>query len=222
NTPINSYALQFEKTGEITSDSGNVDKVIRAAEEMEANGNADKAAEGKAIRLWMEIMKREEAILTKGANELLKCVEYASIKKKEDVDGLSEIVHKYQKINAASKEGINGKWIQEVKDQLKTDGVTTARINTLISSLESGFSKVKPTLLTIRQTDTALCEAVLEQHAILKKNFGHWHWDEAQGVPVFAEDVDDAVIDEYNAAANKLQKAANEQAAAQAKLIQQQ
>ena len=92
-----------------------------------------------------------------------------------------------------------------------------ADISSFVKGLNMGFGKLKPQLLVIRKTDDDLCSAVLEQHRVLKKYWGKWQWDADQGVPTFEED---AAIDAYNAAAQKIQDAAAAQAAAQKKVIE--
>lgn len=215
-----SQSDSYEKTGEISSDKGATDKLIQAAKKMEESGVKSKAAEGASVRIWMNLMTQEEAILTKGADHIAVGSDYSKIKKKEDIAKMSAAVRKYEAINQATIKGINGGWFQEVEDKMNDEEISSTLIKRNIVSLKSGFNKIKPNLLLIRKTDLALCAGLLEQHAVLTESYGKWVWDAGEEVPSFTEDAEDAHLDRYNNAAEKIQKAVDEQTAAQRKLIQ--
>ena len=103
---------------------------------------------------------------------------------------------------------------------MNDEEISSTLIKQSIVSLKSGFNKIKPTLLVLRKTDLALCAGLLEQHAVLTESYGKWVWDAEEEVPSFTEDAEDAHLDRYNNAADKIQKAIDEQTVAQRVLMQ--
>ncbi|MCP5534706.1 MAG: hypothetical protein H7A51_00555 [Akkermansiaceae bacterium] len=207
----------FNEDGTISGDNKGIERVIDVAKKMEDSSTEEQAATGKLLRIWMTMMQRDNLEIQNNISLITKGMEYGKIQSAEDIDKLSAMVNEYIKCNNGLTEKIRHGWLSEIRTKAKEENMEDDVILDFVAGLKQGFGKLKPQLLEIRKTDDDLCTAILEQHGVLKKHWGKWQWDEDQGVPSFEED---AAIDAYNAAAQKIQDAADAQAAAQKKVIE--
>ena len=209
-------AKQLERNGGIRSDPASVDRIIDATKKLEEASTGDEAKAAKVMRLFMEDLSKDMAVLGAAQEALIKSTDYSSAKTPQDIDNLSKKARAYQKKNADVTAKIKSGWIQKIRENLEKEGVNEQFINNFIVGVKRGLNQKNSTLLIIRQTDDEICVAVLEQHAILKKYLNKWQWNATSETPDFE---DDTALELYNAQAAKIQEISARQLEAQKKLL---
>lgn len=207
---------KFEETGEVDADPERIKRIIEATKEMEKNATGDEAKGARVMRNFVEAIQKDTANLTKYQEGLMKAADYSSIKKAQDIDTLSVHVKTYLKHNEQLTEKIKTGWVDSLKKALIKEGISEKSRNEFMAGFTQSIAPQQPHLLTVRSTDKEICNALLKQHATLKKYFGKWEWDAKQGTPLFQ---DQAALDEFNAQAINIQKASTRQTEAQRSLI---
>lgn len=212
-------ARELDSEEGIRNDPKKLDRLIDATKKLEDASKGDEAKMAKVMSLFLKDIQQDMAVMAKHQKALEEASNYGNIKSPEEIDGFSEKVKGYQKANQTLTEKIKTGWIKQLEENLKKANVNEKNSKDFMRGATSKFNQQRPYLLTIRSTDDELCEAMLAQHAILKKYWGQWKWDPQQEVPQFEND---EAINAYNKEATKIQKASQEQYEAQQKLLKSQ
>lgn len=208
---------QLDKNGHISGSGKSSDKTIRALEKLGKNSSGLIAAEAKITTIWLTQMKNLSSELQEGAKLLNQAADYSQIKTIQDISSLSDKVKKYKKLNNKIIQYINEDFMNEVKEKASKQGISEQSIKEIFPVIKKGFEKQKPYLLEIRHIDNDTCNAILEQHGILKSSFGKWKWDSKSELPNFSEN---KTLQKYNKASLEIQQALQKQVTLQRKLLQ--
>ena len=210
-------AKAIEKDGGISGDPKSMDGMIEATKKLEEVSTGDEAKSAKVMRIFMQSIQTDMAEITKQQQNLVEGTNYSNVKTAADLDALSNKVKLYQTANATLMNKVKSGWEQSLRSGLAKEGVKQSYTTSFMRGVKTGLDKNKPHLLVIRQTDDEMCQAILAQHAVLKKYLGKWKWNAAEGAPDFQ---DNAALQAYNAQAVKIQNASTRQLEAQKKVVQ--
>ena len=168
------------------------------------------------LKLFLQRVSDEGAKLTAVSADLAAGIDYSGVKEKGDLDGLSEKVRNYRRVNAEVKKGFSTELIENLKKDADRMGLTGQARADCFAGLEARFNRQLPLIHEIRDLDDQLCGVVLSQHDVLRKHFGNWTWEGGETGLSFSTD---EAIGEFNALANELQAVAAKQAEVQRKLV---
>ena len=216
-TMHDSAERQIEEGGLTSVDPENLERMVEAAKKMEESSTGEHAKMAKLLRIWTQMMQRDTLHLQEHIPLIAKATDYSNIRSTEEIDKLSAMIKKYLVVNTEMTEKIKHGWITEIKDKAKQEKFDDKDIKSAVQSLSMEFGKIKPQLLIIRKCDEKLCNAVLEQHSVLKTQWEKWTWNAEMEAPDFQEQ---AAIDAYNEAAIKIQAAGEAQLQAQKKMFE--
>ena len=207
---------ELEEEGALSTNPEALDGFIDAAKKMEDSSSGEEAVAAKVMRLFMESVQKDSVKIQQGQQALFEASDYSAVKSAADIDPLSAKVKAYQQANLELKQKVETGWTKTLRANLDKENISTVSKEALINGFVTEMNSQKPHLIVIRETDHEVCNAILEQHAILKKYFGKWHWDTADGTPQFT---DDTALKLFNEQAIKIQQQSAKQVQAQTKLV---
>ena len=209
-------AREMEETGELKANPKAMDRMLEASKKLEEVSTGDDAKIAKVMRIFIQGVQSDMAEISKQQSNLAEGTNYANVKTAADINTLSDKVKIYQAVNTAITNKVKSGWTQSLRDNLEKEKVSKITAAEFMSGVKTGLDRNKPHLLVIRQTDSEICEALLAQHAVLKKHLGKWQWNAAEETPNFEGD---AAIEAYNVQANIIQNASERQAEAQKNIV---
>lgn len=190
----------------------------RLMDALDKAGDASSGQEKIAMNLAKLSVTRMTALAEKlniASGDLTAGLDYSGVKEVNDLDALSEKIRSYRRANAEVKAGFSMKFLDDLKKEGDRMGLKGRAKADFFSAMGSKFSRQLPVIHKIRDFDDELCSVILKQHALLKRHFGEWSASDDEGLTFET----DEGLEAYNALAEKLQSVADDQAAAQQKLI---
>lgn len=208
---------EHESGDGISGDPDKFDKMIDATKKLEGATKGDDAKLAKIMRLFIQDVQSDMRNFAQHQESFQEGTDYATIKTKEDIDSHSKKVNDYRKANAQLTGRIRDEWMPSVKKNLEKEKLDGKSAKSFLRGFENKFNLQRPYLMKVRSTDDQLCEAVLAQHAILRKYWGRWTWDAENETPGFE---DDDAAEAFNRQAEIIKKVSQEQYEAQQKLLE--
>ena len=207
---------KMDENGLLETDPKQMDKMVEAVNKLQKSSSGESAKGVKALQIFVLDVQKDMKSLAKYQDGLEEAMDYSKIKKVEDIDQLTEKVKLYEKVNNELIKKINGGWYETLKKTLAAEGLEANFQKGFMQGARHGLDPKLPLLLIIRKTDDELCQAIMTQHQILKKDWGKWEWDTKEEMLNFEND---SSIDAFNQTIDTILSAAKKQGEAQKKVL---
>jgi hypothetical protein len=206
----------LDSTGSISVETSTkaLDKIQKKLDGMAAGGGAD--AKGmKAISEVIGELQRKAAPYLEATKSMdtSNPADMRTVKDKSDLATRRQFATDLMKMNADLMAFMNSAE-SHVREKLNAAGVSGADKEQLVQGFTKGFGKSLPAQRRVRQADADMCKTLIAMCDLLEAEWGKWSAE--NGNLTFTSD---ATLTRYNALVETLQKAAEDQSAAQRELV---
>ncbi|HEY1171426.1 MAG TPA: hypothetical protein VGH19_08670 [Verrucomicrobiae bacterium] len=208
---------EMEETGTLASDDAHIKRIesqfTKASEKLSGSQKAlMEAGAAFAQAMQLELKKYNEALEDFQAADAFNG---EGITSKEQIAKKRTAVEKFMKVNQSFTAYLSD--LPKVfEKELRSRNISEAEVNQAMKGFMAQNRRQSPLMKEIRACDDRVGKAALGVLSLLDTQFGKWKYDTAQQQIVFP---DDKSIEEFNGFLDEVHKAAEDQTAAQQKML---